>query len=459
MPDYRPIIDRETIDGLDLDELRATIQDRACSHVKDNQGRVFKMRGGLNEKSCPLEPGQEQQRISLDKVDSYGTLSTDQAPAHTQRAHAVLSASSAHRWIHCTPSARLEESIEGGTSDAADQGTAAHELAEHKLREALGINTTRPHSDWHDTEMDTLTDDYVAYVLDQLKKTRETTPDAEILIEQRLDFSHLVPGGFGTGDCVIIGDNTATVIDFKYGSGVLVDAHDNPQLKLYALGVLSIFDALYDIEQIRMVIYQPRRDNISETTLLVDDLNSWAEEVLAPAAKLADAGEGTMTPGEWCQFCKLKLTCRARAEANLALARYDFADPHQLSDVEIAEVLAKAPELVKWAKDIERYATEEAVQRGRHWPGFKVVEGRSIRKYGDDQAVAKAAQDAGYTDIYEKKLIGIGAMEKLMGKKTFSEILGDLVVKPTGKPTLVPESDKRKPMAVSSVESDFGATA
>lgn len=465
MSSYIPIISRGTIDSLDHDELRDAIKTHHCDHVKDDQGNVLKMRGGLNKKSVPLEPtGQSQQRLSLDKVDSYGVLEdpdrgADQPPAHTGRAHAVLSASSAHRWLNCTPSARIEAGIDDQESDAAAQGTAAHELAEHKLRQALGLDATRPTSDWQDQEMDELTDDYVAYVLDQLKQARKTTPDAEILIEQRLDFSHLVPDGFGTGDCVIIADTTATVIDFKYGAGVLVDAYDNPQMKLYALGALNIFDTIYDIDNVRMVIYQPRRDNISETTLLVEDLNTWADEVLAPAAKLADAGEGELNPGPWCGFCKIKITCRARAEANLALAQHEFADPNQLTDAEIADVLAKAPELVKWAKDIERYATDEAVQRGKQWPGFKVVEGRSIRKYGDDQAVAQAAESAGYTDIYEKKLLGITAMEKLMGKKEFSEVLGDLVVKPAGKPTLVPESDKRKPMAVASVDSDFGPAA
>lgn len=384
---------------------------------------------------------------------------SESRPAHTDRAHAILSASSAHRWINCPPSARIEADIEDHESEAAAQGTAAHELAEYKLRHALGINTPKPSSDWQDQEMDDLTDDYVAYVLEQLKEAKSTTPDAEILIEHRLDFSHLVPDGFGTGDCVIIADNTATVIDFKYGAGVLVDAHDNPQMKLYALGALNTFDAIYDIDKIRMVIYQPRRDNISETTLLINDLRAWADDVLVPAAKLADAGEGDLNPGPWCGFCKIKTTCRARAEANLALAQHEFADPNQLTDAEIADVLAKAPELVKWAKDIERYATEEAVQRGKQWPGFKVVEGRSARKYGDDQAVAQAAESAGYSDIYEKKLLGITAMEKLMGKKEFSKVLGDLVIKPAGKPTLVPESDKRKPMAVDSVESDFGPAA
>lgn len=378
---------------------------------------------------------------------------------HKQRSHALLSASGAHRWMHCTPSALIEAELPDTESDAAAQGTAAHELAEHKLREALGIESTRPVSDWQDKEMEELTDDYVAYVLEQYAAAKKTTKDAEILIEQRLDFSHLVPEGFGTGDCIIIADGTATVIDFKYGAGVLVEAEGNPQMRLYALGALNLFDDLYDIDEMHMVIYQPRRDNISETTVSVTELETWATEVLKPAAELAYKGEGEMVPGDWCGFCANRVLCKARAEANLRLAQYEFADPHTLSDDEIADVLTRAPDLVKWAKDIEKYATQQAVNQGKQWPGFKVVEGRAIRKYSDDKAVAEAATKAGYKDIYERKLLGITAMEKLMGKKEFQATVGEWVVKPPGKPTLVPESDKRKPMQLATAESDFGNTA
>ncbi|MDK7143466.1 DUF2800 domain-containing protein [Gleimia europaea] len=369
--------------------------------------------------------------------------------------HALLSASGAHRWLNCTPSARLESDEPESTSAAAEQGTAAHALAEHKLRRALKQRSKRPVSTWIDDEMETLTDDYVAYVQEHISLARETCGDPQVLIEQRLDFSHVVPGGFGTGDCVIIAEPTLQIIDLKYGQGVLVEAERNPQLMLYALGALHTFGDLYDIERVAVTIYQPRRGNVDTWEISVTELEHWAEAEVKPKAELASAGEGEFCPGSWCQFCKIAPTCRARAEANLALARLEFAPPAELSDSEIADVLARIPQLKTWAADVEAYALSQAVNQGVVFEGFKLVAGRSIRKYTSETDVAAAAEAAGYRDIWDRKLITLTAMERLMGKPAFNEILGDLVTKPAGKPTLVPASDKRPALDLVSAATDF----
>ena len=369
--------------------------------------------------------------------------------------HALLSASGAHRWLNCTPSARLESDEPESTSAAAEQGTAAHALAEHKLRRALKQRSKRPVSTWIDDEMETLTDDYVAYVQEHISLARETCGDPQVLIEQRLDFSHVVPGGFGTGDCVIIAEPTLQIIDLKYGQGVLVEAERNPQLMLYALGALHTFGDLYDIERVAVTIYQPRRGNVDTWEISVTELEHRAEAEVKPKAELAAAGEGEFCPGSWCQFCKIAPTCRARAEANLALARLEFAPPAELSDSEIADVLARIPQLKTWAADVEAYALSQAVNQGVVFEGFKLVAGRSIRNYTSETDVAAAAEAAGYRDIWDRKLITLTAMERLMGKPAFNEILGDLVTKPAGKPTLVPASDKRPALDLVSAATDF----
>ena len=369
--------------------------------------------------------------------------------------HALLSASGAHRWLNCTPSARLESDEPESTSAAAEQGTVAHALAEHKLRRVLKQRSKRPVSAWVDDEMETLTDAYVAFVQERISIAEDTCADPQVLIEQRLDFSHVVPGGFGTGDCVIIAEPTLQIIDLKYGQGVLVGAERNPQLMLYALGALHTFGDLYDIEQVAVTIYQPRRANVDTWEISVAELEQWAESVVKPKAELAAAGEGEFCPGSWCQFCKIAPTCRARAEANLALAKHEFAPPAELTDVEIADVLAKIPQLKTWAADVEAYALSRAVNQGVVFEGFKLVAGRSVRKYTSETDVAKAAEAAGYRDIYDRKLITLTAMERLMGKPAFNEILGDLVTKPAGKPTLVPASDKRPALDLVSAATDF----
>ena len=368
--------------------------------------------------------------------------------------HALLSASSAHRWLHCPPSAKLTAGVTEAPGEAALQGTAAHALAEHKLRRALKQQSKRPVSEYEDDEMDSYTNDYVSYVLEQYEQAKQATPGAVIYIEQRLDFSHVVPGGFGTGDCLIVADGTLHVIDLKYGLGVPVEAEWNLQMMLYAIGALALFDALYDIEQVALTVFQPRRENVSTWTLSVTELNKWAEQTLKPAAELAAKGEGEFCAGTWCQFCRIASTCRARAEAILELAKFEFAPPAELSPAEVAKVLAQIPGLTRWASDVQDYALSQALS-GELYEGFKLVAGRSIRKYTDETAVAEAAKAAGYRDIYKRSLLTITAMEKLMGKKQFSEILGDLVVKPEGKPTLVPLSDKRPELQISTAADDF----
>ncbi|KNF08416.1 hypothetical protein CLPU_7c00440 [Gottschalkia purinilytica] len=369
--------------------------------------------------------------------------------------HAVLSASGAHRWLNCLPSARLELEFVNNESSAAAEGTAAHALCEHKLKKALHMRSKRPVSIYNSDEMEEHSDAYVEFVMEQLELAKQSCTDPLILIEQRLDFSCYVPQGFGTGDCIIIADRKLHIIDFKYGMGVLVDAVDNPQMKLYALGTLEIYDSLYDIEEVSMTIFQPRRENVSTWTIRVEDLKAWAEKELKPKAKKAYDGEGEYLPGEWCTFCRAAVKCRARAEEKLKLAQSEFKLPPLLMDSEIEEVLSKLSDLTKWANEIIAYATDAAVNHGKEWHGFKVVEGRSVRKYKDEDAVAEVAKANGYKDIFRQSLITLTEMERLMGKSKFEKILGDLIYKPPGKPTLVPLSDKRPAMNVSNAKNEF----
>ncbi len=369
--------------------------------------------------------------------------------------HAILSASSSHRWMNCTPSARLEREFADRETEAAAEGTAAHALCEHKLRRALKMRSRKPVSKYDCDEMDGYTDGYVEFVLEQLAQAKLECADPLVLIEQRLDFSCWVPEGFGTGDCLIVADKLLHIIDFKYGQGVLVEAEENPQMMLYALGALRLFDSLYDITEVSMSIYQPRRENVSTWTISVDELNAWAENVLKPNAELAHKGEGDYLPGPWCQFCKAAVKCRARAEEKLQLARFEFAPPPLLSDEEIEEILTKLDDLTKWASEIQAYAQDAAVNHGKVWQGFKLVATRTNRRYTDEGAVIQAAKDAGYTDIFRKSLIPITEMEKLMSKKEFNRILGSLVEKPQGRPTLVPVTDKRPALTNTGAGDDF----
>lgn len=369
---------------------------------------------------------------------------------HTNRSHAVLSASSSSRWLACPPSAQLCAALPDTVTDYAREGTCAHELAEYKVQRLLGNPASNPtdNLDFYDAEMEDCTDSYAQYIAELLATLQEPM----VLVEQRLDFSHYVPDGFGTGDCVIVADSVLTVIDFKYGKGVAVSADHNSQMMLYALGALELFDALYDIAEIRMVIFQPRIQNLSECTLPLSELLHWAETELKPKAELAARGEGAFSAGEHCRFCKQKATCRKRAEYNLQLAKYDFAMPDKLTDTEIETILATADQLTAWVADVKEYALRQALS-GKQWHGYKVVAGKSNRKYTNPAAVAEAVQAYGKNPYKEPELLGVTAMEQLLGRTQFEALLGSLTEKPQGKPTLVPYSDKRP--AWSNAQEDF----
>ena len=371
--------------------------------------------------------------------------------AHENRAHAVLSASASKRWLNCPPSAKLNAEIPDITTEYAKEGTDAHELAEYKVNQLLGIKADNPteNLDYYNQEMEDCTDRYAQYIAEQMSQYSSPV----VMVEQRLDFSRYVPGGFGTGDCIIVADDVLTIIDFKYGKGIAVEAEYNPQMMLYALGALEMFSILYDINEVKMVIFQPRIENISEFSMPVSDLLNWAKNELRPKAELAAKGEGEFCAGEHCRFCKVKATCRKRAEYNLAIAKYDFAPPDMLEDSEIEMILERADALIAWAADVKEYALSEAL-KGRKWNGYKVVEGRSNRKYTDEKMVAAVVKEAGKDPYSEPKILGITEMTKMLGgKKKFDELLSRYVCKPQGKTTLVPESDKRKEW--SSAENDF----
>ena len=357
--------------------------------------------------------------------------------------HATLSASSSHRWLNCPPSARLCEAYEDKGSDYAVEGTDAHALCEYQLKQSLGIPAENPieNLSWYNTEMEDCAAGYAAYVMELLEDAKQTCTDPVVMIEQRVDFSRWVKDGFGTADCILIADGVLNIVDYKHGKGVEVSAEKNPQMMLYALGALEIFDGIYDIETVRMTIYQPRLSNISIFEMSKDTLLEWANTELTQKAQLAYEGKGDFHSGDWCRFCKAKAECRERAKANLELAKYEFAEPPLLGDAEIADILGKLDGLTSWAADVKEYALQQAVN-GKKWSGWKLVEGRSNRKYRSDTDVADVVAHAGF-DPYEHKVRGITAMQMLLGRSRFEELLSPYIEKPQGKPTLVPESDKR----------------
>lgn len=374
---------------------------------------------------------------------------------HSSRAHARLNASSSHRWMMCPPSVKLSEQFEDKPSSYAEEGTFLHELCELKLHRYLGDMdpalielqyAEHRDNDFYSDEAESVTDEYVAFCIETIEAVRLSCPDPLIMVEHRLDYSDYVPDGFGTGDLIIVADGVLEVIDFKGGRGVRVEATRNSQLMLYGLGALLEFDPLYDIHQVRMTIVQPRLSNLSSFEMEADDLVRWAETEVRPKAMLAYEGKGEFCAGEWCRFCKARYTCRKRSEYHMSLAARDFKEPDLLSDEEIADILPVAESLNSWVQDLLAYATQEAVI-GKSWPGYKLVAGRSIRKYTSEAEVIKAATEAGYTDIYKTSLLGVGDLEKRMGKKAFNDVLGKYIVKPVGAPTLVPETDPRKPYA------------
>lgn len=364
--------------------------------------------------------------------------------------HARCSASSAARWINCPGSVALAEQCpDPGSSSYADEGTLAHSLGELKLRHTLKEISEGQYktqlaaiyaSEYFDAEMDEATDFYVETVLEEFMAAGE---GAELMIEQQLRLDQWIPEGFGTADTVIISDSYIQVIDLKYGKGVKVDAPNNPQLRLYGLGAAVLFRDLYDYDTVKTTIVQPRLDHVSTETVLLKELLLWGEEDVAPRAIMAMEGTDYLAAGDWCRWCPAKFRCRKRAEFNLELARDEFRKPPLMSDEEIAEVLERADSIAKWAEEVKGYALDQALA-GHHFEGWKLVEGRSIRKYADELQVADKLKAAGYDEamLYERKLYGITAMEKIVGKKKLTATLGDLLIKPAGKPVLVPESDK-----------------
>ncbi|BFH13505.1 DUF2800 domain-containing protein [Paenibacillus melissococcoides] len=388
-------------------------------------------------------------------------------PAHVERAHALLSASGAERWINCPPSARLCEKIPDKRSEYADEGTAAHELSELKLRRRIiPCNSAERRrldaaiekfktNEYYGPEMENAVQDYIELVEERFMEAKARSSDAVVLLEERLDFTEWVPMGYGTGDVVLISDGVLEVIDLKYGKGVPVSAVGNAQLRLYGLGAWSAHSWLYDIKEVCMTIVQPRLDSVSTDTMPIDELIEWAEIVVKPAAALAYAGEGGFKAGSHCRWCKVKGNCRARADENMKALVYEFQDPALLSNEEIGSILFVAEQLQAWAKDVADYAFEQA-KVGKRIPQWKLVEGRSNRVISDKDVAWKTLEEANLEpDKYLKprELRGIGELEKRIGKKELAKLLDELIIKPPGKPVLVPETDPRAEL--NSLEDEF----
>lgn len=390
------------------------------------------------------------------------------AVAHAERAHALLGASKADQWIDCPPSARAQEGVPDKRSEYADEGTLAHELAEVKLRrrilpcdskarKILEAKLKDIHADpRYGPEMENAVQDYVDIVEERFMAAKARSSDAVVLLEESLDFSEWAPNGRGTGDVVLIADGVLEVIDLKYGKGVPVSAIGNPQIRLYGLGAWSGHGFLYDIREVHMTIVQPRLDSVSTDVMAVDDLLEWAETVVKPAVALADAGEGEHKPGDHCRWCKIKATCRARADANMSALEYEFRDPAIMSLEEIGSILHVAQQLKTWAADVEEYAFEQA-KSGHRVPSWKLIEGKSNRKITDLEAAKKILVNAGFEEekiLKPRELRGLTELgDKVVGKKRLAELLNDVIVKPPGKPALVPETDPRPEM--NSVDNDF----
>lgn len=406
-------------------------------------------------------------------------------------AHALLGASSAHRWLECTPSARLEESLnlpdEG--SPFAAEGTAAHDYAELELSYRLGAINRRSYAgrlkkhkagEWWGPEMEEAVGDYASFVCELVADLEADGKSPAVELEQRVDYSEYVPGGFGTADAVILSDGTLHVIDLKYGKGVPVDAGGNPQLRLYALGAALKYGIVYGFDEVHMTIVQPRLGSVSTDSMALAELMEWAEGYVKPRAAQADAGEGEYVPGEkQCRWCKAKAVCRARAEANLAAACEEFSletlpespaevdaavpRPELMTVEEVAGLLPLLPRIEAWAKDVQEWALEQARDRGVRFPGYKLVEGRSVRKITEPLAAMRALDAAGYAaEDYQKpaEIKPLGQLEKLLGKKGFEELVGKYAFKPAGKPVLVPEGDKRPELnSFESAAADFAEEA
>lgn len=395
--------------------------------------------------------------------------------------HALLSASGSKQWLHCPPSVRLQENFPNESSVYAEEGTFAHEICEYKVRKYLHERVKRPQSEEFDTEeIEQITDVYAEFVISIIEKMRENGCEPLAFVEERVDYSHIAPSGFGTADMLIIGKDEngkglLHVCDFKTGKGVFVDADHNSQMMLYALGGLAAYGFLYDIEIVRMSIIQPRLDNISTFECSRQELEDWGESI-KPTALLAFEGKGEQHPGDWCRFCRAKPVCKACADEAMALCREDFLDldagafddtaeesdmtapyeadtqtavfkqPGLIPITDLAEILPTLNRISSWIEAVFAFVSSEAINHGVPIPGYKVVEGRSKRVFTDTKAVVDTAVQNGYTDLYKQTLITLTEFEKMMGKKKFNELLGEYVAKPPGKLALVPESDPREPV-------------
>lgn len=372
--------------------------------------------------------------------------------------HALLGASSAARWLACPPSARLNAALPEQVSAAAREGTQAHALAEQRLKAYLAGEPFD--TDLCDTgiseEMIEAVKTYEGICIEKITDARKASPDARIYVEHRLDYSRWVPEGFGTGDMVLISDAALEVVDFKYGKGVRVEAEGNPQMRLYALGMLDEFGLLYDAAVVRMTIVQPRIDHIATAEMSPADLLEWIAGK-EPAIQDAWAGKGPRHAGAHCRFCRARTSCRALAEYELELVREDFA-ASDLTATEIAGIVKRAPGIHRWLTAVEDYALAQAIEERRAWPGLKVVVGRSVRKIADAQEAAKILEAAGYAreDVMKpQELKALTVLEKLVGRKKLAELLAPVIVKPAGKPALVPESDKRPAIEFTDLKDDF----
>lgn len=382
---------------------------------------------------------------------------------HSERAHAVLSASSANRWMNCTPSARMSEGMPSSTSVHAEKGTLAHEISENELRYRLGIinrkkrnlnllNLKRKRFEGeplYDVEMDYPIEDYVNFVMEQVAEARAASEDAMLLIEEKFDLTEFIPDGFGTGDFTAVSDGVLYITDLKFGKGVRVSAVDNAQLKIYGLGGLDAFGMLYDIHTVRLTIVQPRLDAISTWDIDAEELLEWGETELTDLAEVAFAGKGEPVTGSWCKFCKAKTVCEAQKTEALMMAEQDFKKPaNSEQDQELVDVYMQAANLRDYLDTVEQHIMETAL-KGKKWPGLKLVEGRGRRTITDQAAAMKALKADGVSkNLYEEtktstKLYSLGNLKKHIGKDRLERVLGPYITKSAGKPTIVEDSDDR----------------
>lgn len=405
--------------------------------------------------------------------------------------HALLSASSSKQWLNCPPSARLQENFPNESSVYAEEGTFAHSICEYKVKKYLHERVRRPQSEeFYTEELEQSTDAYYEFVVSVIEEMKRNGCEPLVLVEERVDYSHIAPSGFGTADMLILGHDAEGrgilhICDYKNGKGVFVDAHHNSQMMLYAIGALHAYGYIYPVEIVRMSIIQPRLDNISTYECSREELEAWGESI-KPTAKMAYEGKGEQKAGDWCRFCRAKPVCRACKEEALALCREEFMDldagafaedpraapsdveesdttapytpdlsaptfkqPGLVSLDELTEILPTLNRISSWIESVFAFISSEAINHGVLIKGYKIVEGRSKRVFTNTKAVVEAATQNGYTDLYKQQLISLTEFEKMMGKKKFAELLGEYVAKPPGKLALVPESDPRPPVDLS----------